>query len=132
MKTLSPSLEDYLEAIYLLKEKKGFTRVSEIADFLKVKMPSVNSALKILVDKGFVVHENYGYVTLTDDGEKEAKRVYLRHMILKKFFKDILGVSEQRAEEDACKVEHHISQESLEKLLKYIKKIMDKDVIISD
>lgn len=81
METLSPSLEDYLEAIYILKEKKGFTRVSEIADFLNVKMPSVNSALKILVEKGLVVHETYGYVSLTDEGEKNAKKVYSRHLI---------------------------------------------------
>ncbi len=131
METLSPSLEDYLEAIYILKEKKGFTRVSEIADFLNVKMPSVNSALKILVEKGLVVHETYGYVSLTEKGEKKAKKVYSRHLILKKFFKDILGLDEKKAEEDACRIEHHISQESLEKLLKYIKKIINKDVTIS-
>jgi len=131
MKTLSPSLEDYLEAIYILKEKKGFTRVSEIANFLKVKMPSVNSALKILVGKGLVVHETYGYVSLTDKGEKSAKKVYSRHLILKRFLKDVLGVDEKKAEQDACRIEHHISQESLEKLLKYIKKVINKDVAIS-
>lgn len=128
MKTLTPSLEDYLEAIYILKGKKGFTRVSEIADFLNVKMPSVNSALKILVDKGFVSHENYGYVALTNEGEKEARKIYSRHLILKKFLTNILGVDENIAEEDACKLEHHISQESLEKLLNYIERILKKDV----
>lgn len=132
MKTLSPSLEDYLEAIYILKEKKGFTRVSEIAGFLNVKMPSVNSALKILVDKGFVSHKNYGYVTLTDKGEKEARKIYSRHIILKRFLTDVLGVEDNLAEEDACRLEHHISQKSLEKLLNYVEKILEKDVTITD
>ncbi len=132
MKTLSPSLEDYLEAIYLLKEKKGFTRVSEIADFLNVKMSSVNSALKTLLEKGLVIHETYGYVNLTDKGEENAKKVYSRHTILKRFFKEILELDEETAEKDACKIEHHISEKSLGKLLKYIKKVIKRDASISD
>ncbi len=131
MKTLSSSLEDYLEAIYILKKGKGFTRVSKIANFLNVKMPSVNSALKILAKKGFIIHENYGYIILTEKGKREAKKIYSRHLILKRFFKDVLGVNEKKAEIDACKIEHHISKESLKKLLNYIEKII-KDGSISD
>jgi DtxR family Mn-dependent transcriptional regulator len=131
MKTLSSSLEDYLEAIYILKEGKGFTRVSKIAKFLNVKMPSVNSALKILAKKGLIVHENYGYIFLTKKGRTEAKKIYSRHLILKRFLKDILGVSEKKAEIDACKIEHHISKESLNKLLNYIEKII-KNGSVSD
>jgi len=131
MKTLTSSLEDYLEAIYILKKGKGFTRVSSIAKFLKVKMPSVNSALKILAKKGLIIHENYGYIVLTEKGKREAKKIYSRHIILKRFFKDVLGVSEKKAEIDACKIEHHISKESLKKLLNYIEKIIKNGSIPS-
>lgn len=127
MKLLSSSLEDYIEAIYILKKDKGFARVSEIANFLNVKMSSVNSAIKILAKKNLVVHKNYGYISLTKLGEKEAKKVYSRHIILKKFFKEILGVNEKKAEIDACKIEHHISRETLNKLLKYIKRVIQND-----
>ena len=124
MKVLSSSLEDYIEAIYILKKDKGFARVSEIANFLNVKMSSVNFALKTLSKKELIVHKNYGYIFLTKKGEREAKRVYSRHIILKRFFEEILGVNKRKAEIDACKIEHHISRETLNKLLKYIKGVM--------
>ncbi len=125
MKVLSSSLEDYIEAIYILKKDKGFARVSEIANFLNVKMSSVNFALKTLSKRELIVHKSYGYIFLTQKGEKEAKKVYSRHIILKRFFKEILGVNEKKAEMDACKIEHHISRETLNKLLKYVKGVIE-------
>ena len=120
MGELSQSIEDYLEAIYVLSLHRKVVRVSEIAKRLEVKMASVTGILKNLVEKGFVQHERYGFVELTDEGEKIGKDVYARHKTLKKFLKDILLVSPKMAEKDACELEHYLSPETFEKFVKFI------------
>ena len=120
MGELSQSLEDYLEAIYVLSLHRKVVRVSEIAKRLQVKMASVTGVLKNLVEKGFVQHERYGFVELTDEGEKIGNDVYARHKTLKKFLKDILLVSPKMAEKDACELEHYLSPETFEKFVKFI------------
>ncbi len=118
MENLTSSLEDYLEAIYLL-EKKGSVRVSDIADFLGVSKPSVNRAIGNLLKHELVDHELYGDVSLTQKGRALASKVLRRHKIIKKFLTDTLGVEEDVAELDACRMEHVISVRTLQKLYQY-------------
>mgnify|MGYP001119619581 CR=1 FL=1 len=119
-KKLSSNMEDYLEAIIVLKKKKGVARVKDISRLLKVTTPSVNAALATLSNDGLVLHERYGYVDLTAEGERIAQGVQKRHDMLVKFLSDILNISPQIAVEDACKMEHTISRQTFRKLTKFI------------
>jgi DtxR family Mn-dependent transcriptional regulator len=119
-KKQSPNMEDYLEAIAILRGEEKVVRVSQIGRRLNVKMPSVTSALNKLSENGFVVHERYGYVRLTSQGDKVAKEVLRRHKVLTRFFAEALGVDPEIAEEDACKIEHVISSLSMERLTKFL------------
>jgi len=117
---ISPSLEDYLESIFVIKQKKQIVRVKDLAKHLKVKAPSVVEVLKKLEEKNLVVHEHYGYIELTQEGLNKAKALYERHLMLKKFLHQILGIDEKIAEEDACRIEHYLSKETLERIVKFI------------
>ena len=116
----TPSMEDYLEAIAMLGEGGRVVRVNQISQRLKVKMPSVTSALGKLSQQGLVIHERYGYVELTAEGYEAAKDVIRRHKALSRFFSQALGIDWETAEEDACKIEHVISPLSLERMIKFI------------
>ncbi|MBN1492982.1 MAG: metal-dependent transcriptional regulator [Candidatus Omnitrophica bacterium] len=114
---LSANMEDYLEVIAMLKDEKGVVRVKDISDRMNVKKPSVTAAMNSLASKGLIEHERYGYIDLSVEGEKLAREVKERHDMLTRFFMDILGVSENSAETDACKIEHSLSKETSEKLM---------------
>jgi len=116
----TPSMEDYLEAIAMLHGENKVARVSQISQKLKVKMPSVTSALKKLSERGLVVHERYGYAGLTPEGDKVAEDIVRRHEALSRFFTEILDIGRETAEEDACKIEHVISPLGLERIIKFI------------
>jgi DtxR family Mn-dependent transcriptional regulator len=113
-------MEDYLEAIALLKKNKKVARVKDISSLMNVTTPSVTAALSFLCQEGLVEHERYGYVDLTPEGERLAQRVLKRHDTLIKFFIDILKINPDIAQHDACKIEHSISSESFAKLTKFI------------
>ena len=117
---LSSNMEDYLEAIAILKEKNVIARVRDISEFLNVKTPSVTSALNTLSKYGFVIHERYGYVELTKKGEELAQHIKKRHYLLLKFLTNILSVDSKIATEDACKMEHTLSPQTFQKLTKFI------------
>ena len=119
-KKLSPNMEDYLEAIALLKKNKGVARVRDISRLMNVKSPSVTAALNTLSKNGLVVHERYGYVELTREGERLAQGVQRRHDMLIKFLTEILNIDPKIAREDACKMEHSVSTETSKKLTKFI------------
>ncbi len=112
------SSEDYLESILILKERKGLVRSIDIANELEFTKASVSIAMKKLRENGYITVDAEGYITLTASGEAIASRIYGRHKLLTKFFVR-LGVSEQTAAADACKVEHDLSEETFEKLLRY-------------
>lgn len=114
------SMEDYLEAIANLKRERGVARVKQISDLLGVKMPSVTSALKKLSGQGLVVHDSYGCVELTPEGDRAAEDVIHRHKTLSRFFAEALGIDRETAEGDACRIEHVISPFTLERVLKFI------------
>ena len=114
------SAEDYLEMILMLREQKGYARSIDIASALGVTKPSVSFAMKKLRENGYIAMDPENYITLTDQGMEIAERIYARHKALTKFLIQI-GVDEKIAREDACKIEHDISPETFEALLRQIK-----------
>ena len=105
------SSEDYLEAMLMMQEKHGFIRSIDIAAELGVTKPSVSYATKRLRENGYITMDKDGLITLTPAGMEIASRVYDRHKTLTQFFMH-LGVDEKTAREDACKVEHDLSEET--------------------
>lgn len=122
---LTKALEDYLEVIKLLCDKKGFARVKEISKTLNVEMPSVTSALRRLQEKGLILYEKYGYVKLTPGGNKVSEKIYNRHEKLKEFFKKVLYIDSKTAEEEACKVEHVIKPHTFNRIASFLKFLDD-------
>ena len=119
-KEQTASMEDYLEGIAMLGKEGDVVRVSQLSRKLRVKMPSVTSALKKLSEQGLLEHEKYGYIKLTSEGQQLAKEVFRRHKALTRFFVEILGVDPKTAEDDACKIEHVISPSSMERLMRFV------------
>lgn len=120
---MTASLEDYLEAIFVLQQRGLEVRVTDIAAFLGLSKPSVNRAVGNLRDAGYLEHESYGTVTLTPAGEERANRVLTRHKLFKRFLAKTLGVEEATAEEDACRMEHVVSAETIDRLCAYLKQL---------
>ncbi len=117
----SSSLEDYLEAILVLSGSVGTAvRVTDLSDQLGVSKPSVSVAVKKLADAGLVSHERYGDIKLTASGRKRAKDVVGRHDLLFRFLAEILGVEEATAEQDACRLEHGLSSETVDCLTRFV------------
>lgn len=116
------SLEDYLERILILKERIGNVRSIDLANDMKFSKPSISIAMKKLEEKGLVeVDKITGFLNLTNDGLLIAQKTYEKHCTLRDFFISI-GVSEEVAADDACKIEHDLSDETFSCLRKYIKK----------
>lgn len=119
---LTAHMEDYLEAVAFCADAEGTARVSAIRDLLGVKTPSVTGAMKTLAAEGYVVRAPYSAIRLTAKGKRAAEDVKKRHALFKHFLKNILGVSPKTAEEDACKMEHTVSKETIRKLCAYLDK----------
>jgi len=117
---LTENAEDTLEAIFLLSKDKKVVRVKDIAKSLNSNNASVVTCLKSLSQKGLVQHEHYGYVELTEKGKAIARDLYKRHQLLYKFFRETLGLPSHIAERDACRIEHYLSEEGLNGILKLI------------
>ncbi len=120
MSQLHKSGEDYLEAILFIEEQKGRVKSVDIANFLGVSKPSVNKALTILQEMGYVSKPSYGEVTITQEGKRRAKSVAVKHKALTKLLTEVLGVGADTAEKDACKIEHDISDETTQKLIEFL------------
>ena len=114
---LSASLEDYLEAIAQLTAVNGHAHTKEIAEQLKVKMPSVTGALRQLEKMGYIVYNAHYPVILTEEGERIAKEVMRRHGILKSFFTDLLGLTPEKASATACHLEHVVDSDTIERFI---------------
>lgn len=113
---LTSSYEDYIEAIYDLSLKgNGSVRSVDVAAELGFSKASVARATKNLREAGYIEQERYGEITLTDKGEAYGKRVLERHQVLRAFLIDILGVDVETANEEACEMEHTISQNTMNK-----------------
>lgn len=109
------SAEDYLESILILKERIGLVRSIDIVHLLEYSKPSVSVAMKRLRENGYIEMDAEGYLTLTPSGLAIAQRVYTRHRLLTRFLMH-LGVSEEVAAADACKIEHDLSDETFERI----------------
>jgi DtxR family Mn-dependent transcriptional regulator len=118
---ISSNMEDYLEAIALLKKDKGVARVNDIGKILHVKNSSVNAALATLARSSLILHERYGTVELTRKGQEIADDVQGRHDMVFKFLSRILEINDKIAQADACKIEHAISPITFERLAKFIR-----------
>ena len=118
--SMSQSLEDYLEMVSFLADE-GEVRVTDIASRLGVSKPSVLTALKTLEEQGLLAHARYRRVNLTREGTKQAADIRERHSTLTAFLLDVIGVSAETAEKDACKMEHLLSDETLKKIKLLVK-----------
>ncbi len=108
---LQESGEMYLEAIYVLSRTKGFVRSIDVSEYRNYSKPSVSRAIGLLKEGGYVLMDRDGGLTLTEAGRAVAEKIYDRHTTLTKFL-SLLGVDEEIAQEDACRIEHCISDES--------------------
>lgn len=118
---LFESGEDYLERILVLSERNGQVRSIDIATDMGFSKPSVSIAMKKLKENGFITIDENGFISLTVEGQKVASRIYERHQVLTELFVS-LGVDEEIAKKDACKIEHDLSEETFEAIKKTIKK----------
>jgi DtxR family Mn-dependent transcriptional regulator len=116
---MTQSQEDYLEMVSFLADK-GRVRITDIAARLEVSKPSVVIALKTLEERGLLEHNRYRTVSLTKNGALQAMEIRKRHSLLTLFLQNIVGVNTETAEKDACKMEHILSKETLEKIEKAV------------
>ncbi len=120
MNGLYESGEDYLETILILKKRNGNVRSIDIAREMDLSKPSVSRAVGILKNKGFIVVDEDGAIHLTEEGSKIAKKIYERHRVLTEALM-YLGVDEKTASEDACRIEHDISEKTFTKIKKHLR-----------
>lgn len=116
---IQESGEMYLESILVLSKQNTHVRSVDVGEYMGYSKPSVSRAIGLLKNGGYVVSDRDGYLSLTDEGKELAEKIYARHNILTKFLVK-LGVSETKASEDACKIEHVISDESIEAIKSFI------------
>ena len=115
------SAEDYLESILMLQEQNGQVRSIDIVNQLGYSMPSVSIAMKKLRENGYISMAGDGTITLNDSGREIASRVYQRHRVITELFV-LLGVDREVAAEDACRVEHDLSQETFARILEFVQR----------
>jgi Mn-dependent DtxR family transcriptional regulator len=127
-KKLSPSKEDYLKAIYKLSEKSQEVRSIDLAVYLEVSKPSVNKAVTILQEEGLVVKPLGGLIHLTEEGRKQSQGIIAKFELIKQFLINCCNVNELTASEDACKMEHIISDETIFALNKYFIRCKEKSI----
>jgi DtxR family Mn-dependent transcriptional regulator len=116
---LTPALEDYLETIYLIVRERKLARVKDIADMRGVKPGSVVPALRRLSGLGLIRYEQREFIDLTSEGEREARKTLTRHELLRRFFEEILQIPSSNAHDDACAMEHYLSDEGVDRLTRF-------------
>ncbi len=114
------AMEDYLEALLSLQQKGISPRVKNLAEELQIKPPSVIEMIKVLIAKGYVTQENRKEVCLTTTGLEIAKKTHKKHSVIQNFLQEILKIDAITANEDACKIEHCLSQKTYEQLVKFM------------
>lgn len=119
---IQESGENYLETILILKGRNGYVRSIDIANELGFSKPSVSRAVGVLKEAGYITIEKTGSIKLTPLGMERATEIYEKHVFLTNFFEDIFGVSHDVSEEDACRIEHIISEETFSKMKEFYDK----------
>ncbi len=119
MENTTKSIEDYLKTIYILVKEKGVAKTLEISSMLNVRPPSVSEMIQKMSEQGLVSHKKYRGITLTKKGERLAKEMYTRNETLVDFLK-IIGVDEEIAKEDACRMEHDLDPMTMEYLTQFV------------
>ena len=122
---VSKALEEYLKTMYVLGKQNGNIRVTDVAQKMNCTKPSVNKAVHNLKDEGLVNYETYGTIELTKQGEDLAKKVLEAYDIVYLFFKDVLNLQEDEAENEAEKIKSVIADGTINKLAKYVHKVLD-------
>ena len=123
--SLAESGEMYLETIYVLSQKSAAVRAIDIGEYMGFSKPSVSRALGLLRDEGLITKDTNSYIKLTKTGEERAKTIYERHTVLTTLFMR-LGVDEKTATDDACRIEHYISDRTFNALKEHMKKYGSK------
>ena len=124
---MNESSENYLESILILEQRNPSVRMSDIAAMLHVSKPSVNKAMGVLKDAGYIHQEVYGTIHLTESGRHYAQKVYSRHVLFKRFLMEVLEIDEQTAEEDACHMEHCVSDATMDKLRVFLTEALERN-----
>lgn len=125
---MTKACEDYIETIHVLIQERGCARVSDVAEALNVKMPSVVKALGELKKLGLVAQEPYGNIELLEKGRRCARLILSRHTLLKAFLLK-LGVASDVADKDACLMEHILSAATLERIRDFVGPITDSELV---
>lgn len=123
---LQESGEMYLETIYVLSQNSSVVRSIDVAEYMGFSKPSVSRAISLLKSEGLVKIDKDGYLKLTEAGLILSKRIYERHTVLSHLFTR-LGVDEKVASEDACRIEHYISDETFSAIKRHMEKYLPKD-----
>ncbi len=123
---LQESGEMYLETVYILSKKSESIRSIDICEYMGYSKPSVSRAVGLLKNGGYVTVDEKGYITLTNEGKSVAEKMFERHTMLTDFLVK-LGVDKDIASEDACKIEHHISEESFEAIKRHVNALKSEE-----
>jgi len=121
---ISKALEEYLKTMYVLKKQNGNIRVTDIANKMECTKPSVNKALNNLKEEKLVNYETYGIIELTEQGESLAKKILEAYDIIYVFLKEVLNLDEEKAKNEAEKIKSSISDETINKLAKYVHEVL--------
>jgi len=127
---LTASMEDYLEMIYRLGHKEGYTRVNDVANALNVQPPSASKMVRKLCDRGMLVPEKYGIIKMTAHGKKVGKYLISRHNTLREFL-ELIGI-EENVHEDVEGIEHNVSPGTMEYIIKFVQFFKENQSWIDD
>ena len=119
--TIRESGEMYLETVYILSQKSSTVRGIDIGEYMGFSKPSVSRAIGLLKKEGLLATDENGYIKLTEAGEERAKVIYERHTLLSQLLMN-LGVDEETATEDACRIEHYISEKTFDAIKAHVRK----------
>ncbi len=111
---LSESLQDYLEAIFIVIQDKPVCRITDIQKIINVSKPSIVNALSILKEKKLINQQKYSYITLTDNGKKEASNIYCKHLAIKELLINLFDFDKKSANTLACEIEHHFCKKTVQ------------------
>ena len=121
-KGLTSSQEDYLKEIYIMVQQNTEVRVTDVARILGISKPSVNRAMNMLKEQGYIEHEHYGTIKMTEAGLAAGENIYETYRTVCRFLVEVLGVKESEAAEEAHLIEHTITKGTRKKMKKFLKK----------